>query len=345
MNEPIHIISLGAGVQSSTKALMASMGLITPMPRCGIFADTQREPESVYRWLSWLCGGEVKHRPDGRPYVEPGIYQSGVLKFPIHIVTAGDIAEDALRVRVRKDGKGSWVPSGVPHYSINIDGTNGHGPRQCTQAFKIIPIEKEQRKIVGKPAMLEWRRKHRDALRLISQHAKAMVLWKRLKKQGVIKLPPLPPQPHAAWDECQNDALVVTWIGISTDEIYREKPSRVPWARNRFPHLERGTNRDGCMEWMEANGFPEPPKSACEFCPYHDDDEWIRLRDKEPESFARAVAFDYAYRAAKVQTVAKKGFETFLHPSRVPLDKAVFVKSHGKQMTMFNNECEGMCGV
>lgn len=343
MPEPIDILSLGAGVQSSTKALMASMGLITPMPRCGIFADTQREPDSVYRWLSYLCGCVVKYRSDGRPCVDPGIYQAGVLKFPIHIVTAGDIGSDALRVRVRRDGNGYWVPSGVPHYSINADGTNGHGPRQCTQDFKLIPIEKEQRRIVGKAPMLEWRRKHKNALRLISQHNKAIALWRRNKRLGIVSQ--MPPRPSAAWEECQNDALVVVWIGISTDEASRMKPSRTPWARNRWPHLERGTNRDGCKEWMGANNFPEPPKSACEFCPYHDDDEWIRLRDNEPKSFRRAVEFDYAYRAAKVKTVSQKGFVPFIHASRVPLDKVVFKKSHGKQLTMFNNECEGMCGV
>lgn len=49
MNEPIHIISLGAGVQSSTMALMAAAGEITPMPKCAIFADTQDEPESSVR--------------------------------------------------------------------------------------------------------------------------------------------------------------------------------------------------------------------------------------------------------------------------------------------------------
>jgi 3'-phosphoadenosine 5'-phosphosulfate sulfotransferase (PAPS reductase)/FAD synthetase len=48
------IISLGAGVQSSTMALMAKHGEITPMPEFAIFADTQSEPSSVYRWLDWL---------------------------------------------------------------------------------------------------------------------------------------------------------------------------------------------------------------------------------------------------------------------------------------------------
>ena len=54
MQDPIHIISLGAGVQSSTMALMAAHGEITPIPKCAIFADTQDEPEAVYQWLDQL---------------------------------------------------------------------------------------------------------------------------------------------------------------------------------------------------------------------------------------------------------------------------------------------------
>jgi hypothetical protein len=40
----LHVISLGAGVQSTTMALMAAHGEITPMPDCAIFADTGAEP-------------------------------------------------------------------------------------------------------------------------------------------------------------------------------------------------------------------------------------------------------------------------------------------------------------
>jgi hypothetical protein len=47
----MNIISLGAGVQSSTMALMAAVGEIEPMPDCAIFADTGAEPDLVYRYL------------------------------------------------------------------------------------------------------------------------------------------------------------------------------------------------------------------------------------------------------------------------------------------------------
>lgn len=47
------VISLGAGVQSSTMALMAGKGELTPMPDFAVFADTQAEPADVYKWLDW----------------------------------------------------------------------------------------------------------------------------------------------------------------------------------------------------------------------------------------------------------------------------------------------------
>ena len=57
VNEPCHLLSLGAGVQSSTLALMAARGEVKGYPQQihgAIFADTQDEPRSVYDWLMWL---------------------------------------------------------------------------------------------------------------------------------------------------------------------------------------------------------------------------------------------------------------------------------------------------
>ena len=50
----LNALSLGAGVQSSTLALMAMQGEVEPMPDCAIFADTGDEPKAVYEWLKWL---------------------------------------------------------------------------------------------------------------------------------------------------------------------------------------------------------------------------------------------------------------------------------------------------
>lgn len=132
MNEPIHIISLGAGVQSSTMALMAAHGEITPMPECAIFADTQAEPQSVYKWLDWL---------------------EKQLPFPVYRVTAGNLTKEALKVyKVKREG--SKHPVGTPYmnrliplHGVNLDGTPGVLPRRCTYTFKVDQIIRKIRKI------------------------------------------------------------------------------------------------------------------------------------------------------------------------------------------------------
>lgn len=115
----LHIISLGAGVQSTTMALMAADGEIGPMPDCAIFADTGAEPQSVYDHLEWL----TKQLP-----------------FPVHIVSAGNIFEDMQR------GKTNGRP---PFHILNPDGSKGFSRRQCTQDYKIIPIQKKVRELIG----------------------------------------------------------------------------------------------------------------------------------------------------------------------------------------------------
>ena len=53
------ILSLGAGVQSSTLALMAARGDLSPrfpQPMAAVFADTGWEPVRVYKHLQWLIG-------------------------------------------------------------------------------------------------------------------------------------------------------------------------------------------------------------------------------------------------------------------------------------------------
>lgn len=73
----LRALSLGAGVQSTTLALMAAHGEIGPMPDCAIFADTGWEPQAVYDHLEWLMSGNV-------------------LPFPVHIVSAGNIRDDLI---------------------------------------------------------------------------------------------------------------------------------------------------------------------------------------------------------------------------------------------------------
>lgn len=133
-----HIISLGAGVQSSTMALMAAAGEITPMPDCAIFADTQGEPQSVYDWLAWL---------------------EKQLPFPVHRVTAGSLEEESLHMRTSADGEGAYVRNVVPAFTQAHNGTVVMLLRKCTHDFKIAPIKRKLREIMraaGDTRVCSW---------------------------------------------------------------------------------------------------------------------------------------------------------------------------------------------
>lgn len=316
----IHVISLGAGVQSSTMERMAACGEITPTPVAAMFADTQAETAKLYAWLDWL---EQQPRP-----------------YPFYRVTRGSLTEAITTLRERKDGNGYWVYSGIPSFNVNPDGSDGHVQRQCTVSFKVEVLDRKVKEIIGREAMLEWRRRFKAELKLYAAFKKAQHAARKAK----LPPPPMPADVRDAWNLMQANALACQWIGISTDEAHRMKPSRHPWAIHRWPLIERGMNRNDCIVWMERRGYPEPPRSACKYCPYHDDAEWLRLKTEEPEEFAEAVAVDYLYRELK----GKAGLRgvPYLHASRVPLDQVVFKpKQRDTTLSLFGQECEGMCGV
>lgn len=275
MSEPLNIISLGAGVQSSTMALMIAKGELPYRVHSAVFADTQAEPAGVYRWLDWL---------------------EKQLPFPVVRVTVGSLETDTFRVRISKKNGHPYWKNFIPSYSLNPDGSKGMLPRKCTYDFKLVPI---------------WR------------YLRKLVQPKRLEKRH----------------------LANSLLGISIDEAIRMKPSKYAYITNIYPLVDAKISRQGCLEWMKKNGYPMPPRSACVFCPYHSNAEWVRLKTQEPEEFERAVQFERKmWETAADRNV--RGRE-FLHASRVPLDQVAFVDASQKKLNSdgFGNECEGMCGV
>lgn len=117
----MRVLSLGAGVQSSTLLLMAVHGEIQ-LDRA-IFADTQWEPAAVYAWLETLM-----------PIAE----RAGI---PVDIVTAGNIREDALAGKTE-----SWMPLHI----VNLKGEAGMAKRQCSKNYKLVPIKRRIRELIGR---------------------------------------------------------------------------------------------------------------------------------------------------------------------------------------------------
>ena len=137
-------------------------------------------------------------------------------------------------------------------------------------------------------------------------------------------------------------AVVEQWIGISLDEVIRMKPSREAWQRNRWPLIEERMTRRDCLAWLRECGYPDPPKSACIGCSFHDNSRWRAMRDHDEEAWRDAIDVD---RAIRTGIRGIRG-EVYLHRSGVPLEEAGLstLADHG-QLDLWPNECEGMCGV
>jgi len=325
-NKPMQIISLGAGVQSSTLSLMAARGEITPMPDAAIFSDTKAEPKAVYEWLGWL---------------------EKQLPFPVYRVSKGDLAADGLVVHTSKKSGKTYIKSLIPAFTLQPDGKRGLLGRKCTADYKVKAIISKIRELVTDSAIGEWRKKHKEASRALSKWDSENTIIKAFNKgKPKSERKMFLMRPDWAWEECQSDALAVSWIGISYDESHRMKDSKVSWIRNEWQLVTRALTRDACIRWMAKNGFPEPPRSACRFCPFHSDDEWIRLRDNEPEEFDMAVEYEKKLQDSASRQVALTGIP-FLHGDCIALDKVKFIptKKGFRQISLFGNECEGMCGV
>lgn len=145
------------------------------------------------------------------------------------------------------------------------------------------------------------------------------------------------------WDVKPRPGAVEQWIGISLDEVSRVKESRVKYITHRWPLIEQRMSRQSCLVWLEKNGYPQPPRSACIGCPFHSDHEWRQIRGN-PEEWQQAVEFDRLIRDGG-PTGAMIG-ENYLHRSLVPLDQVDLSTAEDRgQNALWNNECEGMCGV
>ena len=280
----LTVLSLGAGVQSTTLALMAAHGEVE-VPDCAVFADTGAEPKGVYEHLDWL---------------------ERELPFPVYRVSKGNLRDDVLasmeRSRIARPPfftgdklSGSEFFTPIP---LRNSGNGGMLRRQCTREYKVEPITRKLRELAG---LKKGERYPKD--------------------RGPIE----------------------QWIGISTDEAVRMKPAREWWIKTRWPLIENEMSRQDCLRWFERH-YPGRvlAKSACTFCPYHDDRTWREMKIADPESFADAVSVDRAIRNG----VRGTENELFIHRSLKPLDEVDFrnLEDLG-QLNMFGNECEGMCGV
>jgi hypothetical protein len=195
--------------------------------------------------------------------------------------------------------------SSIPAYVMDGDKKKGIGQRQCTKEFKVDVVERVIRRQIF----------------------------------GVEPGRPLP-----------KDSVCVQLMGLSYDE-----PKRVIRVKQRysarpkqwlveFPLFDLEMSRGDCVAYLKDRVPHKVPRSACVFCPYKTNKEWLELKETDPVSWARAVQIDEGVRGD-----GSRGLN-YLHRSYQPL-AVVDLRSEEEKsgqrslFSNFNDECEGMCGV
>lgn len=119
----LHVLNLGAGVQSTALYLLARDGAV-PCD-AAVFADTGEEPAAVYRHLVHLLAL-------GGP--------------PVLVRSAGRLGDDLLHGR---GGTGKRFAS-IPAFTRGSDGRVGMVRRQCTKEYKVEVVDRTiRRELLG----------------------------------------------------------------------------------------------------------------------------------------------------------------------------------------------------
>lgn len=133
---------------------------------------------------------------------------------------------------------------------------------------------------------------------------KIRVIAKELKRRGAT---------------ASNPATVA--LGISVDEYQRMRTdSGIPYERLTYPLIDLRLSRQDCVNIIEREGLPVPPKSSCYFCPFHDMKTWRRMKRDEPALFAKSVELERFINARRDHAQAS---HVWLSAALRPLDEAV----------------------
>jgi len=261
--------------------LMAERG---DLPRAdhAIFADTGWEPPSVYRWLGWL---------------------EGQTSIPIHRVTceSGTVRDHALG-RTR-NGRFATLPM----FLLMPNGEPAHARRQCTSEFKLEPILRKVRDLVGLA-----RGRHGPREVIVHQ-------WIGISLDEVQRMKPS----RIKW-------IKNVWPLVDLRSPLMTRASCLAWWRSRGLPEPPKSACIGCpyhsdAEWRRLrDAEPEAFADAVEV------DRLLRV----------PVAGTERYQGGMVA-------ERYLHHSRRPLADADLRSADEKsgQLGLWGEECEGLCGL
>ncbi|XVM19727.1 phosphoadenosine phosphosulfate reductase family protein [Bacillus subtilis] len=185
----IHVLSYGGGTQSTALLLMALKGEINGViPDYIIFSDTGWEPQHVYNWIQKI-NKHIK-ATYGREII---------------FTDNGNIRDDIVQGAETGDRFAS-----IPFFTRDSKGEIGIARRQCTNEYKILPVNRKIRSLLGyKPR----------------QRIKEVVhLWKGISTDEIQRVKPS----RESWQVAEHPLVDVAFIDRSRCITYVEREGLGP---------------------------------------------------------------------------------------------------------------------
>lgn len=180
----VHVLSYGGGTQSTALLLKALEGEVNGViPDYIIFSDTGWEPKNIYKWIRKINN-----------YIK--------MKYNKEIIFAnnGNIKQDTL-----KGAKTGERFASMPFFTKSKDGEIGMVMRQCTQDYKITPINRKIRELLGyKP-----RQKIKEVVHI----------WKGISTDEIQRVKPI----KLSWQQAEHPLVEVLNMDRSNCIAYVER--------------------------------------------------------------------------------------------------------------------------
>lgn len=142
------------------------------------------------------------------------------------------------------------------------------------------------------------------------------------------------------------------YLGLSAEESRRVRNnlkvfSKDVWRKVHFPLWAMGWHRQKIKQWLAGIVPHEVPRSACTFCPFHDNAEWQKVK-ASPIDWARACEIDDGLRNGAAAAKDLYG-KLYVHKSCVPLRDADLSTDESETHELsFSGvaatDCTGFCG-
>ena len=108
-------------------------------------------------------------------------------------------------------------------------------------------------------------------------------------------------QPFEQWikPELQAGKNIYNYVAIRSDESFREGyKGNSDRMQTVLPFKQAGIDKEGVKEILDSSGLGMPDyyewrsRSGCTFCFFQQKIEWVRLRERHPEAFEEAKAYE-----------------------------------------------------